>query len=243
LTASVAAVAAKRAPRGFFITGTDTGVGKTLVTVAIGHALKQHGLNIAALKPIASGGVMTPYGLRNDDALLLQQQLCPQLDYQQVNPCCLALPASPHLAARHAGISIDLDRIQRHCLQLADSHDHTLIEGIGGWRVPLTDQGDSVSDLALRLHLPVILVVGLRLGCLNHALLTAEAIKHTGLPLAGWVANQISVDMMLSAKNIDTLQRMLPAPLLGAIPYLDACQLEDHPAIAARLDITPLIAQ
>ncbi|MBI5451594.1 MAG: dethiobiotin synthase [Gammaproteobacteria bacterium] len=227
-------------PHGAFITGTDTGVGKTLVTVAIGHALKQRGLSIAALKPIASGGIMTPHGLRNDDAVLLQQQLCPQLDYAQINPYCLALPVSPHLAARAAGITIDLQQLQQHCHQIIASHDFTLIEGVGGWRVPLTEAGDSIADLACMLNLPVILVVGLRLGCLNHALLTADAIERSGLPFAGWVANILTVDMGMLDANIATLQQMLPAPLLGTVPHLSQGRIDDDAALATYLDITAL---
>ena len=205
---------------GFFVTGTDTGVGKTLVSVALLQALKKQGYRTAALKPIASGCEYTPQGLRNEDALLLQQAMTLQCPYAWVNPVALELPVIPHLAAQHEGVELNLEDLWRQSQPLLNhpEKDCVIVEGAGGWHsVPLNDQ-ESLVDYIKVLRLPVILVVGMRLGCVNHALLTVEAIQASQLTLAGWVANAMAEPMDLLQKNVETLQARISAPLLGQVP-------------------------
>jgi dethiobiotin synthetase len=206
----------------YFVTGTDTGVGKTLVSCALLQAAGATGLRTCAIKPVAAGALATPDGLRNEDALALQAAASEELTYAEVNPVCLAEPLSPHLAAQRAGRRVSVDRLAGFCQgMLLRRADLCLIEGAGGWRVPLNER-ETLADLAKQLRLPVILVVGLRLGCLNHALLSAEAILRDGLTLAGWVANTIDPAMAAREDNVTTLQRELPAPLLATVPCLGA---------------------
>lgn len=206
----------------FFVTGTDTGVGKTSVTAAMLTLAAEQGLTVVGLKPVAAGCWQRQGEWVNDDALQLMAASNRHLPYQQVNPVALPEAVAPHIAAAHAGHRLNLDRLQgivRGAMQ-ADV-DLTLIEGAGGWRVPIGPQ-HTLADLAAGLQVPVILVVGVRLGCLNHALLTAEAINHDGLVLAGWVANVMQAGMPALEENIQTLRYCLPAPCLGVIPYLDS---------------------
>lgn len=210
-------------PGGFFITGTDTGVGKTWVSVALLEKVNSQGLQTAAMKPVASGCAQTAEGLRNADALCLQQVASVKLAYEEVNPYAFAPSIAPHLAARQAGVLIDPALIQQHYARLAAKADVTIVEGVGGWHVPLNDR-QSMRDVAKLLNLPVLLVVGLRLGCLNHALLTAEAIQRDGLQLAGWLANTIDADMPCREENIRSLENLISAPLIAEIPHLDAWQ-------------------
>lgn len=201
-----------------FVTGTDTEVGKTLVSCAVLQALADAGQQAFALKPVAAGAEQVEGRWCNEDALALQHYANQRLEYTSINPCLLRAPIAPHLAAALEGQCIDLSLLSVHCAQLLNGQTgFALIEGAGGWRVPLNEQ-DNLSDLAIRLHLPVLLVVPIRLGCLNHALLTAEAIRQDGLLLAGWVANQISEDYLPSAALIDSLAQRLQAPCLGKIP-------------------------
>ncbi|MEO6697396.1 MAG: dethiobiotin synthase [Gammaproteobacteria bacterium] len=205
----------------FFITGTDTDVGKTWVTLGLLQAFNAAGYRTAAMKPVACGVVETSEGLRNEDALLLQRQASVPLSYEDVNPYLFHPPIAPHLAAQDAGVRIDLSRIKALYDNIIQRADIVLVEGAGGWLVPLNEQETS-ADMVERLSLPVILVVGLRLGCLNHALLTVESIARHNVKLAGWVANCITVDMPQQARNIEALQARISAPLLGTIPYLSA---------------------
>ncbi len=202
----------------YFITGTDTGVGKTFVTCALLHTLKAQGIAAIGMKPIAAGGEMTPDGLRNDDIEALHAASGVKLQSEDLNCYLLSEPIAPHIAAANEDIDIDLDVIRMRFDQLADLADVVLVEGVGGFIVPL---GDSINtaDLAQDLDLPVILVVGMRLGCLNHALLTQEAILARGLTLAGWVANQIDPHMAELDANIDALEERIRAPLLGIIEW------------------------
>ena len=202
----------------YFITGTDTGVGKTFVTCALLHTLKAQGIAAIGMKPIAAGGEMTPDGLRNDDIEALHAASGVKLQSEDLNCYLLSEPIAPHIAAANEDIDIDLDVIRMRFDQLADLADVVLVEGVGGFIVPL---GDSINtaDLAQDLDLPVILVVGMRLGCLNHALLTQEAILARGLTLAGWVANQIDPHMAELDANIDALEERIRAPLLGVIEW------------------------
>lgn len=204
----------------FFITGTDTDVGKTLVATALLHGANQQGLSTLALKPIAAGCDMTEQGLRNSDALLLQQTMSLTLPYEQINPIALEPAIAPHIAAAQAGRRLLVSQLVGYCRgALMQPADVAIIEGAGGWRVPLNNR-ETMAGLVKELNLPVILVVGMKLGCINHALLTAEAIANDGLPLAGWVANQVDGDMPCYAENINTLKSLLRAPCLGEIPRL-----------------------
>jgi dethiobiotin synthetase len=218
--------------QGYFITGTDTGVGKTVVTLGLMRLLQDRGHRVAAMKPVASGCMSTPQGLRNDDALQLQQQADIELDYELVNPYAFEPPVAPQLAAAGAGCRIDLELIHTRVLRLADRADRVCIEGIGGWLVPLNER-QTVADLALRLGLDVILVVGIRLGCLNHALLTLQSIEAHGARLAGWVANCLPPVADRPGENINVLKSMCSVPLLGVVPPLEA---PDSATIAACLE-------
>ncbi len=210
--------------RRLFITGTDTGVGKTRVAVALLQQLSAEGLRAAGMKPVATGGESTPAGLRNADALSLQQHSHGRPAYELINPCLYAPPIAPHIAAHRAGAPIDMGRIISAYRQLAGAADWVIVEGAGGWRVPLNERQD-IAAIARALELPVVLVVGLRLGCINHALLTAEAIARDGLPLAGWVANQIDPAYDTAEETTACLAHRLPAPLLSQCGWRQPCAL------------------
>lgn len=203
----------------FFVTGTDTGVGKTYVSCLLLEAFKQQGLKTIALKPIAAGCETVGGQLRNDDALQLQQHMTETLAYEEINPFALEAAIAPHIAAANEGRRLLVSRIAGMVRGAAmQPADVTLVEGAGGWYVPLNDK-ETLADLVRELQLPVILVVGMRLGCLNHAILTARAIYRDGLRVAGWVANCIEPDMPELEANIQTLKTLLSAPCLGVIPH------------------------
>lgn len=204
--------------RGWFVTGTDTGVGKTLVSRALLEALARAGHSAVGMKPVASGCHVTAAGLRSDDALELMQASGAAADYSDVNPYALVSACAPHIAAHEMGIEIKLEKILECSRRLQQKSPWVVVEGVGGWMVPL-GEGLTTVDVARALRLPVILVVGLRLGCLNHALLTAEAIRQAQLPLAGWVANHIDPAMTHVPENIAALEKRIPAPLLARIPH------------------------
>lgn len=199
----------------FFVTGTDTGVGKTRVTCALLYATRQRGLSAVGMKPIAAG---VEADGRNDDVVQLIAASSLQPPVALVNPFLYDPPIAPHIAAQEAGRPIDLTVIQHALTQLQTLAEVVWVEGAGGLLIPL-DAQHNLADLAQRLALPMVLVVGMRLGCLNHALLTAEAIERRGLTLAGWVANRIDPDIARFEANLDTLQSRLNGPLLGVIPY------------------------
>ena len=204
----------------FFVTGTDTEIGKTTIAAGLLHAARLAGLSTAAAKPVASGCVQTADGLRNDDALALLSECTLALRYEEVNPLAFEPAIAPHLAAQEAGVRLNVAALQGPVQAVLDKRaDFTVVEGAGGWRVPLAE-GQALSDLAIALQLPVILVVGVRLGCINHALLTAEAILRDGLPLAGWVANLVEPQTSRLEDNLATLAERLPAPCLGYVPRL-----------------------
>lgn len=209
---------------GCFVTGTDTGVGKTLASTVLLHALRRRHPRVVGMKPVAAGAVRVDGAWQSEDAMSLRlassMQVAPELD----NPVLLREPLSPHLAARHQGIRIDLSRIVRCYAELATLADAVVVEGAGGFLVPLSEE-ESGADLAQLLALPVVLVVAMRLGCLNHSLLTSQAIRARGLTLAGWIANRIDPAMEAVDENVDYLRRRLDAPLLADIPYgsTDAC--------------------
>lgn len=203
-----------------FIAGTDTGVGKTWVATHLLRALARSGRRVAAMKPVAAGAGRTS-GLRNEDALALMAAAAVELPYELVNPCCLMQPTAPHLAARREGKVIDLSAIKLAFVEIQSRSDQVIVEGAGGWLTPLADPGQpggtglTMADLARELGLPVLLVVGLRLGCISHALLTAAAIERSGLPLAGWVANPIEPDFVDLQDYRESLRSRMAAPLLS----------------------------
>lgn len=206
--------------RGFFVTGTDTGVGKTLVAAALTRALAARGLRVAAMKPVASGSDPTPKGPRNSDALTLMAAANVSAPYEVVNPYCFLPPVSPHIAAREAGAVIDLTLLRSRCDALASTADCVIVEGAGGWLAPISDTA-SMADLAATLCLPVLLVVGMRLGCLNHALLTRDSVRTRGMAFAGWIANAIDPTFERTAENLATLALRLQMPPLACVPFLD----------------------
>ncbi|NMY74533.1 dethiobiotin synthase [Pseudomonas sp. WS 5071] len=218
----------------YFITGTDTDVGKTTVAAGLLQAARAAGLSTAAGKPVASGCEATPEGLRNADALALMAQCTVALSYEEINPVAFEPAIAPHIAAREAGVALTVQALLKPMQRILNQQaDFTLIEGAGGWRVPLSGQ-DSLSDVARGLGLPVILVVGVRLGCISHALLTAEAIAQDGLQLAGWVANIIDPKTSRLEENLATLAERLPAPCLGRVPKLKSPTAE---AVAQYLQL------
>nr|WP_208760490.1 dethiobiotin synthase [Yersinia mollaretii] len=229
----------------WFITGTDTDVGKTIASCALLQAATHQGYRTAGYKPVASGSQMTADGLRNSDALALQANSSEALDYAQVNPLTLLEATSPHIASESEGREIHLPALSQGLRQLEQSADWILIEGAGGWFTPLSPQA-TFADWVEQEQLPVILVVGVKLGCINHALLTALAIRHAGLTLAGWVANEVIPARGRQAEYLATLTRMIDAPLLGVIPYLT--DLNQYPATERRdlggyLDLRRLSAE
>jgi dethiobiotin synthetase len=226
-------------PHAYFVTGTDTEIGKTTIAAGLLHAARRAGLSTAAAKPVASGCVATAEGLRNDDALALLGQCSLPLRYDEVNPLAFAPAIAPHLAAREAGVRLDVASLQQAVgAILARGADFTLVEGAGGWRVPLSGQ-ETLSDLPVALNLPVILVVGVRLGCINHAVLSAEAIARDGLRLAGWVANVVDAQTSRLDDNLATLAERLPAPCLGQVPRLSQAT---PAAVAEHLNLETLFA-
>ena len=222
----------------FFIAGTDTDVGKTLIATGLLAAAQQRGLSTVAIKPVAAGCEQTAEGLRNDDALQLQQAMSLPLPYEQVNPVALQPAIAPHIAAEQAGKRLLLSQLAGYCQGvLMQPADMALVEGAGGWRVPL-NRMETLAGLAKTLNIPVILVVGVRLGCINHALLTAEAIAADGVALAGWVASRLDPHMPCYQENLTALQARLQAPCLGEVPFLDK---PDAEAVSAYLNLDSVI--
>ena len=222
---------------GFFVTGTDTGVGKTLVACALLHAFAARGYEVVGMKPVASGAERRGNDLVSDDVEQLIGAANVPAPRGHVNPYCFEPPIAPHLAAERAGARIELDRVESSWRELAARAQLVIVEGVGGFRVPLGADGDT-ADLAARLALPVVLVIGMRLGCLNHALLTAEAIAARGLKLAGWIANHIDPDMEAADDNVRSLERLIEAPLVARIAHATAPQAA---AVAALLDTRRLM--
>jgi len=213
----------------YFVTGTDTEIGKTFTTCALLHHARRKGLRAVGYKPVAAGAEPHAGGLANEDALALHAAGSPDFTLQEINPVCLASPIAPHIAAAEEGVQLDIADMQRGYQQLAAHADLVLVEGVGGFCVPLDDAHDT-ADLAQALALPMLMVVGMRLGCINHALLTAEAIRARGLVLAGWYANTPRSEMPRLAENLQALRQRISAPLLGVLPHLP-----QGPAAAATL--------
>lgn len=203
-----------------FVAGTDTGVGKTWFCRQLLAAWGAAGHRAAAMKPVAAGADATPAGLRNEDALALAAAANLKLPYSEVNPVCLPAPTSPHLAARDAGEMVDLDAIKRAYASIVANKCHIVVEGAGGWLAPIGEPpsagapGPTMQDVALALNLPVVLVVGIRLGALSHALLAAQAIRGSGLPLLGWVGNCLEPEFVDAERYIEALSVRLPEPML-----------------------------
>jgi len=218
----------------YFIAGTDTDVGKTTIAAGLLHAARLQGLSTLGAKPVASGCSATAKGLRNADALALIDESSVKLAYEEVNPFAFEPAIAPHVAAREAGVALEVPALLKAMRHVLDQNaDFTLVEGAGGWRVPLSDHAN-LSDLAIALKLPVILVVGVRLGCINHALLSAEAIARDGLQLAGWVANIVEPRTARLEENLASLAERLPAPCLGRVPKLKVATAD---AVAEHLQL------
>jgi dethiobiotin synthetase len=203
------------AARGLFVTGTDTGVGKTYAARLLVEKFKQQGLRVAVMKPVAAG--VDADGMNEDVRLLMAASNVPA-PRELVNPYCFAPAVAPHLAAQQAGVAMRLDVIEQAYARLAAQADVVVVEGAGGFLVPFNDEC-GMDAIPLRLDLSVVMVVGLRLGCLNHALLTAEAVCARGLPMAGWIANRIDSHMALADENLASLRSILRSPCLGEIPW------------------------
>ena len=219
-----------------YVTGTDTGIGKTVASVALLQALRARGLRAVGMKPVASGCDWIDDGWRNEDALVLLTASEPRPGYADLNPYALRLPLAPELAAEADGIAVELERIRAAHARLRARADVVVVEGVGGWAAPLSRTLDQ-ADVVRALELSVVLVVGLRLGCLNHAYLTARAIAADGCRLAGWIANDIDPAMERMDDNVALLSQRLAAPCLGRLPHADA---GDAGAMARYLDITAL---
>lgn len=224
-------------PFGLYVTGTDTGIGKTVVSCALLHALRKQDLRAVGMKPVASGCERIAGQWRNDDALRLQAASNPVSDYVDINPYALPLPLAPELAARDAGIDVELPLITQAYARLAQQADAVVVEGVGGWAAPLAAELEQ-ADVVRTLQLPVILVVGLRLGCLNHARLSARAIAADGCQLLGWIGNAIDPDMVAAADVQQLLQQRLQAPCFGRLHY---CENPDAAEVSQSLDAAAIL--
>lgn len=225
--------------RGLFVAGTDTGVGKTLVACALLHGFAALGLRVAAMKPVAAGAVLRRGVWHHDDVAQLRAAANVDAPPMVVNPYCFAPPIAPHIAAQQTGVTIRMAVIEKNYARLGRNADLVVVEGAGGLLVPL-GRRLSAADIPARLGLPVVLVVGLRLGCLNHALLTVEALQARGLYLAGWIANRIDPAMARATENLQTLRTRIKAPLLGTVRH---AQNPQPAGVARRLDISGLNAR
>lgn len=222
----------------YFVTGTDTDAGKTVVACGLLKSFANEGLTTAAVKPVAAGCDSTAEGLRNGDALALMSVVTQTLPYGQVNPIALAPAIAPHIAASQVNKRLSVARLAGFCRGVSMAKvDRVLIEGAGGWRVPLNER-ETLADLPKELNIPVILVVGMKLGCINHAILTIEAIRNDGCELAGWVANVVDKDMAELAANFASLQSYIPAPCLGLVPFIADITPAD---VAAHLEQNKLL--
>ena len=223
----------------WFVTGTDTEVGKTVASCALLQAATDAGYRTAGYKPVASGSEMTPAGIRNSDAQALQRNSSVKLDYEQVNPFAFLEPTSPHIVSAAEKRPIELSKISAGLEALASQADWLQVEGAGGWFTPLS-QTATFADWVIQEQLPVILVVGVKLGCINHAMLTAHAVQNAGLYLAGWIANDVQPTGKRHAEYIATLREVLNAPMLGEIPFCP--QLNEQTLLGHHLDISQLSA-
>jgi len=207
--------------RGIFVTGTDTAVGKTVVACGLARGLRAQGARVAVMKPVASGATRTSEGLRNADALALIEAAQATTPYALVNPYCFEPHISPHIAAKEAQIEVDIAMIRRNFEVLAAQADWVLIEGAGGWFTPISER-QTMADLVWALAVPTLMVVGVRLGCLNHAQLTRLAIEARGVSFAGWIASGVDPAMARTAENLASLERLLGESALAVA----ACEPE-----------------
>ncbi|MDP3589026.1 MAG: dethiobiotin synthase [Methylobacter sp.] len=209
--------------KGYFITGTDTNVGKTWATIALMRYFKNQGKSVAGMKPVASGCVIQDGQLKNEDALLIQENASLPIDYDLINPYAYELPVSPHIAGVKKPVKFGqlIDKFEL----LKTLADVVVVEGAGGWYTPLNEQ-ESNSDLAIVLALPVIMVVAIRLGCINHARLTYQAIKQSGVNCAGWIAACTDPELLSRDENINTIKATVDAPLLGVLPYMEVSDFD-----------------
>lgn len=226
--------------RGFFITGTDTGVGKTLITTGLINLLAQQGNKVVGMKPVSCGCTQVGGKWQHDDALQMMMASNVSLPYDVINPYAFEPAIAPHLAALQVGQTISISLVQEKFQSLCDVADKIVIEGAGGWLVPINNK-ESMADLAVALGLPIILVVGLRLGCLNHALLTVQSIQEKGANLVGWVANSIDPLFKEKIANIDSLKAGIPAPCLGVVPYREQLDDDQGDYLAHVNDISGLL--
>lgn len=218
----------------YFIAGTDTSVGKTRVTTALLRDMRRTGLKVAGMKPVAAGAERRNNRWINEDALLISSSSGQLTPYEQLNPYCLPDPLSPHIAADRVGISIDPGVIRRHFDDIRANHDLTLVEGAGGWLAPIS-LSLTMADIALRLELPVVLVVGIRLGALNHAQLTYRAIRESGLNFAGWIGSVLQDEFPALPDNLKLLEHVLGGPALAVLPYCESTAADGrHLAPAAE---------
>ena len=218
-----------------FVTGTDTAVGKTLVALCLLHVLKDRGIDAAGMKPVAAGTVSDTGPPRNNDALALIEASQVQLPYELVNPFCFTEPIAPHIAADEENNPIDTAVIKRAYTEISTLTNFVVVEGAGGWLVPIS-ASQTMADLVLDMKWPVVLVIGLRLGCLNHALLTAESIRHKGVTFAGWIGSHVNPVFYKAEQNIATLRSRIDAPCLGIFPY---CENTVAEKMSIHLDTLP----
>ncbi len=223
--------------KGIFITGTDTDVGKTTIALGLIAALRDKGLSVGVMKPVSAGCELTSDGLRNEDAVLLMQQASTDIPYDIVNPYAFEPAVAPHIAAAEAGIEIDIEVIRECYLKIAEKVDAVVVEGAGGWLVPVNEK-ETMEDVVKALSLDVITIVGIRLGCLNHALLTSQSIEASGLKHHGWIANHLSTNVERVKENINTLRARIPAPCCGEVRFN---KISDSNVIANQLNIDQLL--
>jgi len=219
-----------------FITGTDTGVGKTWIACSLMRAFSGQGVKVVGMKPLASGARLQDGRLRNEDALQLHTLSNIDVPYDWINPYCFEPAIAPHIAAQQSGMTISLDAIQHAYQRLRDLADVVIVEGVGGWAVPI-NASQTMADVAKMMNLPVLMVVGMRLGCLNHAILTAQAIQSSLLSLVAWVANSPDPDMPVLQENIDTLKNFVPAPLASVVEH----DITQRNSSALQIDLSQLV--
>lgn len=231
----------RRHTQGCFVTGTDTGVGKTEIACALIRSIGRLGVSAIGMKPVAAGGRRVKGGLSNADVLALDKSSRVRAARKLRNPYVLAPAIAPHLAAQEAGVALDIEVMVRAFRSLTERAGYVVVEGAGGFRVPLDERFD-LGDLAQRLQLPVVLVVGMRLGCISHALLTAEAIERRGLTIAGWIANRIDPSMRRYRANVQALQERIAAPMLADVPHIGAMGAR-RARLDAILDVSALVSR
>jgi len=219
-----------------FITGTDTGVGKTWIACSLMRAFSGQGVKVVGMKPLASGARLQDGRLRNEDALQLHTLSNIDVPYDWINPYCFEPAIAPHIAAQQSGMTISLDAIQHAYQRLRDLADVVIVEGVGGWAVPI-NASQTMADVAKMMNLPVLMVVGMRLGCLNHAILTAQSIQSSLLSLVAWVANSPDPDMPVLQENIDTLKNFVPAPLASVVEH----DITQRNSSALQIDLSQLV--